>query len=263
MNNIEKLHEKWARGELCVGTNVTFKDATITELCGEAEFDLVWIECEHSALGLSDALEHVRAARAAGIVPFIRVPSCDPVVVKPFLELHPAGIILPRINNVKDAEQAVKSCRYPPRGVRGYGPSRGVRFGGISQREYLEREDQNMLVILQIEHIDAVNQIDKVLEIPGVDSIVTGPNDLSATMGLFGQTSHPDVVAAVETVYSSAIQRGIPAGHSIGYDPESIPHWIAMGLSWICVDNDWSMLFARCSSLVQELRGMAGATPSR
>jgi 2-keto-3-deoxy-L-rhamnonate aldolase RhmA len=262
MNNIEKLQEKWARGELCVGTNVTFTDATVTELSGEAGFDLVWIECEHSAMGLSDALEHVRAARAAGIVPFIRVPSCDPVVVKPFLELHPAGIILPRINSVEDAEQAVKSCRYPPRGVRGYGPSRGVRFSGITQQEYIERVDQEMLVILQIEHIDAVNQIDKILEIPGVDSIVTGPNDLSATMGLFGQTSHPDVVAAVEKVYSSAIRKGMPTGHSTGYDPEGIQRWIDMGLSWICVDNDWSMLFAHSSRLVQELRGMAGATPS-
>ena len=263
VNNIEKLREKWACGELCIGTNVTYRDASVSELFGEAGYDFVWIECEHSAMSLSDALGHVQAARAAGAAAFIRVPSGDPVVAKPYLELHPAGIIVPRVNCIEDAERAVKSCKYPPRGERGYGPARGVRFGGVSQQDYLDRVDHEIMAILQIEHIDAFNQIEAILDVPGVDSIVTGPNDLSATMGLFGKTAHPDVVAAVETVYSAAIKKGIPTGHSTGYDPEGIKRWAAMGLSWISVGNDWSALFEHSVSLIKELGGLPGPVQSR
>ena len=90
MNHVEKIRKKWAQGELCVGANVALTDPAVSELYGEAGYDFVWIDCEHSAMSLSDALGHVRAARGAGAGAFIRVPSNDPVVCKPFLELHPA-----------------------------------------------------------------------------------------------------------------------------------------------------------------------------
>ncbi len=242
MNHVEKLRSKWERGELCFGTNVALIDAAVSELIGEIGYDLVWIDMEHSAMSLADALNHVRAARGAGAAAFIRVPSNDPVVVKPILELHPAGVILPRISSVEDAERAVTSCRYPPRGQRGFGPARGCRFGQIGGSDYLDGIDEQLLVILQIEHIDAVNQIEAVLKVEGVDSVVTGPSDLSATMGLHGQPGHADVIAAIRNVYEAAIAKGIPAGHSTDYDPEGIRPWLNMGLSWICVDGDWHSL---------------------
>ena len=211
MNNVEKIKEKWARKELCIGTNVAFTDAAVSELFGEAGFDFVWIDLEHSAMSVDQALNHVRAARGAGIAAFIRVPSNDPIVIKPILELHPAGVIVPRIESVADAEQAVVSCRYPPREVRGFGPSRGSRFGDIGALDYFEAVDDQIMVIPQIEHIDAVNDIEAILDVPGIDSVVTGPGDMSATMGLRGQGGHPDVVDAVRRVMQAAIDRGIPA----------------------------------------------------
>ena len=259
MNHVEKIRAKWDRGELCLGTAVALTDAAVSELFGEAGYDFVWIDCEHSAMTPADALDHVRAARGAGAAAFIRVPSNDPVVMKPYLELHPAGIIVPRIANLADAEQAVSGCRYPPRGIRGFGPSRGVKFGQIRPPEYLAEVDRQLLVILQIEHIDAVNQIDAILGVPGVDSVVTGPSDLSGTMGLAGQPGHPDVVAALETVYRAAVGKGIPAGHSTGYDPEGIKHWLAMGLSWIAVDGDWITLYQHARRVADEVKEAARA----
>ena len=163
MNNADKIKEKWSRGELCVGTVVQFMDPAVTELYGEAGFDFVWIDLEHSAMSVSDALGHVRAARGVDIAAFIRVPSRDPVLVKPILELHPAAVIVPRIESVADAEAAVKACRYPPAGVRGIGPARGVRFGGRDMVDYLDKAAEETMVILQIEHIDAVAEIDAIL----------------------------------------------------------------------------------------------------
>ena len=163
MNNVERIKGKWARGKVCVGTAVTLTDSTVVELLGEAGFDFVWIDMEHSAMTIADASAHVRAARASGTAAWIRVPSDDPVVVKPILELHPAGIIVPRIDSAKRAEAAVRSCRYPPRGVRGFGPSRGVRYGLTCPSDYLAQVDEQMMVILQIEHIDAIKDIDNIV----------------------------------------------------------------------------------------------------
>ena len=256
MNNVERIKEKWERKELCIGTNVAFTDAAVSELFGEAGYDFVWIDLEHSAMSVDQALNHVRAARGAGVAAFIRVPSNDPVIVKPILELHPAGVIVPRIASVADAEQAVVSCRYPPRGVRGFGPSRGSRFGDISGPDYLDAVDDQIMVIPQIEHIDAVDDIEAILDVPGIDSVVTGPGDLSATMGLRGQGGHPDVIEAVRRVLQAAIDRGIPAGHSAGWDPGAVRSFIDMGISWISVDGDWITLFKHAKRVAGELIAM-------
>lgn len=249
VNQIEIIRDKWARREICIGTNVALADSTVIELFGEVGFDIVWIDMEHSSMSLDDALNHVRTCRGVGMAPFIRVPSNDPVVVKPFLEMHPAGIIMPRISSVEDAEQAVQSCRYPPRGVRGFGPIRGVRFSAREIEDYLVKVNSEIMVILQIEHINAVNQINEILEIPGIDSIVPGPMDLSGTMGLLGNPGHPDVVSAIQKMLDAAQDRNIPMGQSIGPKPEDLRYWIERGISWICSSGDWHLLYPAAKKL--------------
>jgi len=257
MNNADKIREKWARGELAIGTNVALTDSAVIELFGEAGYDIVWIDMEHSAMSKESALNHIRACRGVGLAPFLRVPSLDPVVVKPLLELHPAAVIVPRINSVAEAKAAVTSCRYPPRGVRGFGPSRGVRFGGRSMDDYLANVDREIMVILQIEHIDAVNEIDAILDIPGIDSIVPGPGDLASSMGLIGQTSHPDVVAALDRLIEAARQKNVPMGQSIGFSPEAVRNAIQKGVSWVCADGDWQMLFPQAKRICDEIRSIS------
>ncbi len=258
MNNADKIKDKWSRGELCVGTVVQFLDPAVTELYGEAGFDFVWIDLEHSAMSLGDAVGHVRAARGVDIAAFIRVPSRDPVLVKPILELHPAAVIVPRIESVADAEAAVKACRYPPRGVRGIGPARGVRFGRRDMLEYLEKSAEETMVILQIEHIDAVSQIDDILDVPGVDSIVPGQGDISGSMGLLGQPNHPDVVAAVETMFEAAKRKGMPFGQSTGYDPEWTRKWLEFEPNWMGVDGDWITLYKHAAELASTIKSLGG-----
>lgn len=256
MNNVDRIKKKWANGEVCLGTSVCFSDAAITELFGEAGFDFVWIDCEHGALTLEHAANHVRAARGAGIAPFLRVPSGDPVVAKPWLELHPAAIIVPRINSAADAEQAVSSCRYPPRGIRGIGTTRGTRFTGMDMADYLGRVDDELMVIIQIEHIDAVNDIDNVLDVPGIDAVVVGPADLSGTMGLTGQSTHPDVAAAIDKIFEAAVGKGIPMGQSCFHSVEATKHWLSKGASWLSLDADFAMLFKSSRTMIEEVRGL-------
>ncbi len=256
VNHLDKIRDKWSRGEVCIGTNVSLTDSTVIEIMGEAGFDIVWIDMEHSAMTPEHALNHVRTCRGVGLAPFVRVPSMDPAAMKPLLEIHPAAVIVPRIGSVEEAEQAVRGCRYPPRGVRGFGPARGVRFGARDTGEYLAEVDAEMLVILQIEHIDAVNRIDEILDIPGVDSIVPGPMDLSGTMGRLGQPGHPDVVAAMQRMLDAARARGVPMGQSVGADPDVLRHWIDAGVSWICAGGDWHLLAPAAKQLRASMTSM-------
>lgn len=257
MNNASDIRNKWLKNELCVGTVVQFMDPAVTELYGEAGFDFVWIDLEHSAMSISDALGHVRAARGTNTAAFIRVPSRDPVLVKPILELHPAAVIIPRIESVSDAEAAVKACRYPPDGIRGIGPARGVRFGGRDMVDYLEKSAKETMVILQIEHIDAVNEIEAILDVPGIDSIVPGQGDISGSMGLLGQPNHPDVIAAVETIFTAAKRKGIPFGHSTGYDPELTKKWLSFEPNWMGIDGDWITLYKHAMELALNVRNLS------
>ena len=257
MNHTPRIREKWSKGQLCVGTSASLADAAISELFGEAGYDFVWIDMEHSAMTIADASAHVHAARASGTAAWIRVPSDDPVVVKPILELHPAGIIVPRIDSAKRAEAAVRSCRYPPRGVRGFGPSRGVRYGLTCPSDYLAQVDEQMMVILQIEHIDAIKDIDNIVSVPGIDSITVGPGDLSLSMNLPGQSGHPDVNSAIETIFQAGMKKHIPVGHSTGYDPAAVQKWIDQGISWISCDGDWQFMMKSAKNMLDEIRAMS------
>ena len=130
INNIDRFKAKIARGELCVGTSITFTDPAISELVGDAGYDFTWIDMEHCPIDISTALNHVMAVRGTGAAPFVRVPAGDPIIIKPVLELHPAAIIAPQVQTVADVEKVVAACKYPPVGIRGFGPRRGRRFGG-------------------------------------------------------------------------------------------------------------------------------------
>ena len=174
INNIDRFKAKIARGELCVGTSITFTDPAISELVGDAGYDFTWIDMEHCPIDISTALNHVMAVRGTGAAPFVRVPAGDPIIIKPVLELHPAAIIAPQVQTVADVERVVAACKYPPVGIRGFGPRRGRGFGGQPYPEYLTDADEQIMVIVQIEHIDAVNALDEIVAVEGLDGLCVG-----------------------------------------------------------------------------------------
>ncbi len=175
LNNIEKFKEKISRGQTCVGVAISFADPAVSELFGDAGYDFTWIDMEHCPIDPHMALGHVMAVRGTDTAPFIRVPWNDPVLIKPLLEFEPAGIIVPLIRTAEEATLAVEACKYPPKGRRGFGPRRGVKFGGLDTRAYIEEADSRTLVIVQIEHIDAVRHIESILAVPGLDAVCIRP----------------------------------------------------------------------------------------
>ena len=256
INNVDRFKEKIARGELCVGTTVSFNDPAISELIGDAGYDFTWVDMEHCPIDIHTALGHVMAVRGTDAAPFIRVPSTDPVQIKPILELHPAAIIVPQVQSVADVEQVVTACKYPPVGKRGFGPRRGRCFGGQPYPEYLIDADDQIMVIVQIEHTHAVEALDDILTVDGLDGLCIGFNDLAGSMGLSGQINDASVIAAAEEVIEKTRQTDKTIGIAMGHDPQTIAHWLDRGLQWISLGGDFNLLYTKLRDVAQDVRAL-------
>lgn len=258
-NHINELREKWKNGELTLGTGISLTDPSVIEICAEAGLDIVFIDLEHGSMSMETAKILVTVAAGVGLASFVRVPSFDPVAIKPVTELHPTAIVVPRIRDAKEAATAVSACKYPPKGIRGFGPGRGMRYGVLGQREYLDQADEQTMVIVQIEEAEAVNDIDAILTTPGVESIMLGPNDLSGSLGFMAQHDHPEVVAAIEKTVERAKSHNVPVGVGTGFDKKGLQRWIDLGLSWIQMNVDWASLFSYTAAMTASARELANS----
>jgi len=255
MNNVDRIRRKLSERELFLGMAVTFADPLVSEVVIQAGYDFVFIDMEHGSLTLQSALGHLIALRGSDTAAFIRVPSADPVQIKPIIELHPAGIIVPMVCTAEDAATAVAACKYPPKGVRGFAPRRGVGFGAVSTAEYLKDADEQTLVIVQIEQIKAVENLDAILATPGIDTLMIGPYDLSGSMGILGQITDPKVVAVIEQVVARAVEVGMPVGFA-GCPQDAMADWFEKGVSWFSLNGDFGLLYASAKASLDEARSI-------
>jgi 2-keto-3-deoxy-L-rhamnonate aldolase RhmA len=183
MYQLEKIRQKLQSGGLLCGANVVFSESAVSELYGFAGCDYVWIDMEHGSLTHKDVEHHIIASHSGGAAAFVRIPWNDQVMVKRIIDMGPDGIIFPFIRTVKDAEDAVSACSYPPKGIRGWNPIRASQYGLADTDWYIQNAGSLVWKILMIEHIDAVNNLEGILKVPGIEAIMIGPSDLSGSMG--------------------------------------------------------------------------------
>jgi 2-keto-3-deoxy-L-rhamnonate aldolase RhmA len=241
MDKGTRFAEKLSKKEIAFGTVVSFADATVTELLAE-DLDFVWIDMEHSPQTLQTVQAHVMATRASGSTPIVRVPWNNHVLIKPVLDCGAAGIVVPMVRTPEDAREAVAACLYPPDGIRGFGPRRPSMYGRLGGPEFCQKQNRDMICILQIEHADAIKNIDAIVAVPGLTSLVIGPNDLAGSLGHMGEPRHPEVNRSIDLVLASAARRGLPVGIGIGVDPKVVAEWIEKGMRWIALGSDSSLL---------------------
>jgi len=253
------LNEKIARKEPVIGTHISLSDTSVTEMLGEMGNEFVWIDWEHSSLDRHHIQGHLIAARAGGMAAFVRVPWNDPVIVKPILEMGPDGVVFPMIRTAGEAEAAVASCLYPPKGIRGFGPRRASAYGMIGGDEYLKNVESSFWRIMQIEHAEAVKNLDEILKVDGVDTIVVGPNDLSGSVGLLGQTRHPEVMALLDEIAEKCNKAGKPFGTSIGYHKQTVEDWKRRGTAWIACGGDSGYIFEAGMNTLNNVKEIFGA----
>jgi 2-keto-3-deoxy-L-rhamnonate aldolase RhmA len=252
MKNALKFREKIARHHVCLGAGITFYDPTVTDaLC--PLFDFVWIDMEHNALSLESVQGHIIATQGSETAAIVRVPSHDPALIKTVLDLGADGIIVPNVRTLEEAQRTVAACRYPPEGIRGYGPRRPSGYGRTGGPAFCQAANRAVIAITQIEHIDAIRDIDRILAIPGLDSIVFGPNDLSGSMGHMGQPKHPAVVEAIESAVAGALRTKVAIGFG-GGDLDDLSYWIKKGAHWLVADDDVAFMIAKAEEMVAKLR---------
>jgi 2-keto-3-deoxy-L-rhamnonate aldolase RhmA len=253
MDSAKRFLEKMRQGDFCLGTAISFSDPTVSEaLCGLLDF--VWIDMEHNPLTLEAVQAHIMATKGSDTVPLVRVPWNDPVIIKPVLDIGAAGIIVPMIRTADEVRLAVAACRYPPEGIRGFGPRRPSNYGRIGGPEFCKAANEAMITIVQVEHIDAVRNLDEILAVPGLSGIVIGSNDLSGSMGHMGEPRHPEVLEAVETVIAKTRKTDRFVGIAIGEDPDLLASWVEKGAQWLSMGNDYSLMLWGARQVAGRLR---------
>ena len=238
MDTSPNFIDKMRNGRICLGTIVSFTDPTVTEaLCNLLDF--IWIDAEHSPFSLETIQGHVMATKGTNTTPLVRVPWNDPVLIKQVLDLGAAGVIVPMIRTAAEARLAIAACMYPPEGVRGYGPRRPSHYGEFGGSQFCKETNDSIITILQIEHIDGVNNIQEILTVRGLKAMVLGMCDLANSMGLTGEPRHPRVIEAAGTVIDEARKAGIFAGVSIGDNVDQLIEWADKGAQWLGIGLDF------------------------
>ncbi len=223
----------------------------VVELIGLAGFDAVILDIEHGAHGSEALGPLILAAKARGIYPLVRVRSSDPTGIAAALDAGAAGVIVPQIGSITEAEQAVRAARFAPDGNRGANPFvRGADYSG--RLEWFAEANRDVAVLLMIEGKGGLADLDQIAALAHLDGIFIGPMDLSHAFGVPGEVTHPEVVAAIRTVIAECRRRGIAAGIFAG-TPEAAKRWFGEGVGFAGVGVDTGHLLAA-------LRGVAAAT---
>lgn len=246
-----------------VGMWVSSGSTTNAEICAGSGLDWLLIDGEHSPLSLASIQAQLQAVAAYPITPVVRVPAVDRVLIKQYLDLGAQNLLVPMVNNVEDAQEAVRAAKYPPVGVRGVGSAlaRGARWNRVEN--YLQRaNDEFTSVVVQIETMEAVENAFDIASVDGVDAIFIGPSDLAASMGVIGQQGHPDVIAAIHRAIDAGRKAGKPVGIN-AFDPNLAASYIDAGIDFILVGADVAILARQSERLAATFIGDGENGPER
>ncbi len=251
------VKEKLARGEPVFGcAALAAPHPEIAHVCAAAGFDFLLIENEHWPTSLAADQALIRAARAANLTAITRVPDAEYHLVARTLDTGAQGIIVPRVNSPERAAQVVSWARYPPEGVRGYGPGPLVYdYQAGSMADIIRHVNRNTLVVIQAESRRAIECIDELAAVPGLDAIMIGPADLSISLGVPGDMDHPDFARALERVAAACAARGIASG--MFAPPDRVRACLGLGMRLFSVAGELGLLRSAGTALMKDMRAAA------
>lgn len=238
---------------MAIGGWVMIGHPASAEIMARSGLDWICIDLEHTATDLSTTENLIRAIEHGGSAPLIRLTNNDENLIKRVMDSGAHGIIVPMVKTAEDMKKAIDALHYPPKGKRGVGLARAQKYGAPEQFNlYQDWLKNNAICIAQIEHIDAVDNLEDILSIDGVDGYFLGPYDLSASMGLVGQIEHPDVQDAMERVHKIAQKLGKPGGlHIVEPDPDKLSQSIAKGMRFIAYSIDTRIIDTVCRAGIE------------
>lgn len=252
--NAMQLKSKLANSELTIGSWITLGHTAIAEIMAGTGFDWLVLDMEHSVLELSEVQTIIQVLDKQKCPAIVRLTSNQPDQIKRVMDAGATGVMVPMIKCAADAQAAVQSVYYPPRGQRGVGLARAQGYGA-SFTEYQHWLEENAIIVAMIEHVDAVHDIDAILSIPGIDAYIIGPYDLSGSMGRPGELNHADVQAAIELVLKAGQRTGKPGGiHVIEPDPDALQQRINAGFNFLGYTLDIRIIDSLCRDHIKFIR---------
>lgn len=235
-----------------IGTWIMSASPLVAEALGHAGFDWGLIDMEHSPIDMGDVVHLLQAVGNTKMVPLVRVPWNDAVTVKRVLDAGATTVMFPFVQNAEEARQAVASTRYPPDGVRGMaGMSRASRYGTVA--DYAAVANRDMGVIVQLESPGALDRLDDIAAVPGVDAMFVGPADLAAGMGHVGQPQHPVVMERMTRAARRAAELGMPLG-TVADDARAAAQYRAAGFTYVALGADLGLLMRGARQALRALR---------
>jgi 2-keto-3-deoxy-L-rhamnonate aldolase RhmA len=238
-------------GEKLLGTMVTLPTAATAEILARLGFDWLFIDAEHGPLETAE-LSAILQAVDRDVACLVRVPAAEEVPIKKALDLGAAGIIAPQVNTPEQAAAVVRFARYAPAGARGVGLARAHGYG-FRFKEYVASANDEIAVIVQAEHARAVENIEAIVQVEGIDAVLLGPYDLAASLGKMGRVDDPAVSAAIEQVTKVCRAAGMPLGY-FGVTADAVRPYVERGYTLIVAGVDALLLGSAAQALLAELR---------
>lgn len=249
------LKRIWARGEAVVNGWCAIPSSFAAEVMAHQGFDSLTVDLQHGVVDYQTAVGMFQAIATTPVIPLARVPWNDPAWIMKVLDAGAYGIICPMISTRAQAEALVGACKYPPRGFRSWGPVRASLYAGA---DYGERANDELLVLPMIETAEALDNLDEILSVPGVDGVYVGPSDLSLALGLaprLDQTEAP-VVEAQQRIVEACKRHGVVAGIHNATATYALD-MIALGYRFVTLASDSRFLAARAAEEVALVRRRA------
>jgi 4-hydroxy-2-oxoheptanedioate aldolase len=246
------LKKRLQQGETLHGCWLNLGSPLTAEMVGQAGFDWVLIDLEHGAGTEKDVLAQLQALSGTATIPIVRVESAESPRISRVLDMGAAGIMCPKVNDAAEAQKVVNHLHYPPFGQRGVAKMvRATQFGK-NFNAYYESARATLLGIVQIETLEALEHLDEIAVLEGVDILFIGPADLSMAMGIFGQFDHPDFIAALKKIVQAA-QKAKKATGILFFNPEEYAKYHKMGIRFIACGADATFVAEGAARLVKQL----------
>ena len=237
LEKIKIIREKLQNGKASIGTWQQIPHASISEILGQAGYDWVAVDIEHGSIGVDQLPDLFRAIELGDTLPMARIAESKTKDCKQALDAGAGGIIAPMVENAEQLKMVRNACNWPPTGTRGVGFSRANLFG--KNFDSYSEEAQSPLLIAQIEHINAVNNLDEILQVNGLDAIIVGPYDLSASMGITGKFDIREFIEVMESILNRCKKYNVPCGdHVVQPDHSLLKKRIDQGYRFIAFSID-------------------------
>lgn len=237
------LKEKIKNKEKIIGTHIMMSDIISARIMGLAGYDYIWVDTEHNNMTLETLLAHIFTLKSTGTPVIVRVPQDDLTATKKVVEMGVDGIIFPMVKTAEEADRLIASTLYPPYGTRGFGPMNAVDYGLKNVGEYVKNTCDNMCRFIQIEHKDAIENLDEIMKNPYIDGYIFGPNDLSGSYDMLGDVYCDKITDAIKDVVKRLHDNGKYVGLSAGgYGEEVIRHWSSLGIDMLSSGSDFDFM---------------------